>query len=426
MTQKPTVVVVGGGFGGLTLVRKLHGSNAAITLVDKRNHHLFQPLLYQVATAALPAEDIAEPLRSLLRDDRDVSVLLDEATGLDLANRELKLREAGTIRYDMLVLATGVEYNYFGHPEWAAEAPSLKSLPDAMVIRRRILLAFEEAENTSDAERRRHLMTFVLVGGGPTGVELAGSIAELARYELSRDFRRIDPTSAHVVLVEAGPKLLAGFTDRLSNYALHTLQHLGVDVRLSTSIDSIDQTGAATKDGHIAAGLVVWCAGVRGTPVGRWLGAPVTRQGTVEVMPDLSVPGHPEVFVVGDLAHVPVPDGGPLPQVATVAKQEGAYVAEVIAARVAGRPPPPAFQYRDPGSLAIIGRAAAVVQMGRLRLTGLAGWLVWVFAHIFFLIGFRNRLAVFLAWAWEWFTFRRGARLISEEPARSDAQPPGR
>ncbi len=426
MTPKPTVVIVGGGFGGLTLTRKLHGCGAKIILVDKRNYHLFQPLLYQVATAALPAEDIAEPLRSLLRHDRDVSVLLDEAVGLDLANRTLKLRDAGAIEYDTLVLATGVQYNYFGHPEWAAWAPSLKSLSDASEIRRRILLAFEEAENTPDAERRRRLMTFVLVGGGPTGVELAGSIAELARYELSRDFRRIDPASAHVVLVEAGPKLLAGFADRLSNYALRTLQRLGVDVRLSTSIDSIDETGAATKAGHIAAGLVVWCAGVRGTPVAEWLGVPRTRQGTVTVMPDLSVPGHPEVFVIGDLAHLPVPDGCPLPQVATVAKQEGAYVAGVIAARLAGRTPPPPFQYRDPGALAIIGRAAAVVQMGRLRLTGLAGWLVWVFAHIFFLIGFRNRLAVFLAWAWEWFTFRRGARLIPEEPVRSDAQPPGR
>lgn len=415
MTRQPTVVVVGGGFGGLTLVRKLHGCGVTIILVDKRNYHLFQPLLYQVATAALPAEDIAEPLRSLLRDDRDVSVLLDEAIGLDLPNRTLTLRETGTIEYDMLVLATGVEYNYFGHPEWAAWAPSLKSLADAMEIRRRILLAFEEAENTHDPERRRHLMTFVLVGGGPTGVELAGSIAELARFELSRDFRRIDPTSAHVVLVEAGPKLLAGFTDRLSNYALRALQRLGVDVRLSTSIESIDETGALTKGGHIAAGLVVWCAGVRGTPVGRWLGAD-GRHGTVEVMPDLSAPDHPEVFVIGDLAQVPTPDGGgPLPQVAAVAKQEGAYVAQVIAARVAGRAPPPPFQYRDPGSLAIVGRAAAVVQMGRLRLTGLAGWLVWAFAHIFFLIGFRNRLAVFLAWAWEWLTFRRGARLIPEE-----------
>lgn len=418
MTGKPRIIVVGGGFGGLTLARKLHGHGAGIILVDRRNYHLFQPLLYQVATAALPAEDIAEPLRSLLRDDRDVSVLLDEAIGLDLPNRKLKLRDAGEVEYDMLVLATGVQYNYFGHPEWAAWAPSLKSLSDAAEIRRRILLAFEEAENTPDAERRRRLMTFVLVGGGPTGVELAGSIAELARFELSRDFRRIDPASAHVVLVEAGPKLLAGFADRLSDYALRTLQRLGVDVRLSTSIDSIDETGAATKSGHIAAGLVVWCAGVRGTPIAEWLGVPCTRQGTVTVMPDLSVPGHPEVFVVGDLAHLPMPDGGPLPQVATVAKQEGAYVADVIAARLAGRAAPPEFQYRDPGSLAIIGRAAAVVQMGRLRLTGFAGWLVWVFAHIFFLIGFRNRTAVFLAWAWEWFTFRRGARLIPEEPVR--------
>jgi NADH:quinone reductase (non-electrogenic) len=332
----------------------------------------------------------------------------------------LLLADGGILAYDILVIAAGVEYNYFGHADWAEYAPSLKSVSDALAIRRRLLLAFEEAEKTADPELRRRLLTFVLVGGGPTGVEMAGSIAELARFVLRRDFRHIDPASARVILVEAGPKLLSGFADRLSAYALRALRRMNVDVRLSTSVETIDENGIGTPDGRIEAGLVIWCAGVRGSPPARWLDVPLTRQGTVPVMPNLSLEGHPEVFVIGDLAHVLGPNGRPLPQLATVAKQQGAYVARVIAARASGRPPPGAFAFRSPGSLAIVGRSSAVADFDWLRLTGSAAWLVWAFAHIFFLIGFRNRIAVFLEWAWEWFTYKRGARLIVDVP-RSDA-----
>ncbi|MHB1204364.1 MAG: NAD(P)/FAD-dependent oxidoreductase [Rhodospirillaceae bacterium] len=416
------IVIVGGGFGGLTLLKKLRGVPADIVLVDRHNHHVFQPLLYQVATAALSPAAIAQPIRGIVKRARNITIHLDEAVGLDAAGRKLRLASGNELPYDMLVIATGVEYTYFGHPEWAAYAPSLKSLADATAIRSKLLQAFEKAEVTADPARQRQLLTFVLVGGGPTGVEMAGSIAELARFALRRDFSRIDPASARVVLVEAGPRLLNGFAPSLSSYALRALRRLRVEVHLSTPIENIDGAGVTTKDGRIDAALTIWCAGVRGTSAAAWLDVPLTAQGTVQVAPDLSVPGHPDIFVIGDLARISGSDR-PLPQVAPVAKQQAAYLAHVVRARLGGRKAPAPFTYRDPGSLAIIGSSAAAVDFGWIRLTGFVGWLVWCFAHIFFLIGFRNRSAVFLDWAWEWLTDKRGARLITEEMPQASRAP---
>ncbi|HEY8288048.1 MAG TPA: NAD(P)/FAD-dependent oxidoreductase, partial [Acetobacteraceae bacterium] len=388
-TQRPNVVVVGGGFAGLTLIHQLRGAPVNIVLVDRCNHHVFQPLLYQVATAALSPAEIAEPTRSILRNARNVTVMLDEAIGVDRANRRLLLREGRGLPYDYLVLATGVEYDYFGHDDWAAFAPCLKTLQDADEIRRRILLAFEHAEICPNPDLQRRLLTIVLIGGGPTGVELAGSIAELARFALRRDFRHIDPTKARIILLEAGPHLLPGFNENLSAYARTALARLHVDVRLKTPAEAIDATGLVAGGERIDAGVVIWCAGVKGTQPGAWLEAPLTRKGTIQVAPDLSVPGAADIFVIGDLAAVAHQGSKPLPQVAPVAKQQGAYVARVIRGRLDGKPPPPPFRYSDPGSLAIIGRSAAVVDFGFVRLTGFVGWLVWGFAHIFFLIDFR-------------------------------------
>lgn len=413
---RPQVIVLGGGFGGLTVLKGLSGKEVEVVLVDRSNHHLFQPLLYQVATAALSTSEIAQPIRSIMRGARNVTVRLDEAVGVDLPGRRLLLADGNALRYDMLVVATGVDYDYFGHADWAAHAPSLKSAGDAIEIRRRLLLAFEEAEKSDDPVRRRQLLTFVLVGGGPTGVEMAGAIAELARFALRRDFRRIDPASTRVILVEAGPRVLSAFSEGLSAYALKVLRRMRVEVRLSTPVEGVDANGVDTGNGRIEAGLVIWCAGVRGSSAGSWLGVPSPRHGTVSVSPDLSIAGHPEVFVIGDLAHVGGQSGGPLPQLATVAKQQGAFVARVIDARANGRTPPAKFAFRNPGSLAIIGRSSAVVDFGWLRLTGFPAWMVWALAHIFFLIGFRNRTTVFVEWAWEWFSYNRGARLIVDRP----------
>ena len=411
MQKKPRVVVVGGGFGGLSLVQKLRRAAVDIILVDRRNHHLFQPLLYQVATAALSGSEIAQPTRSILRNAANVTVLLNQVVGVQPEQRVLMLSEQQTLAYDMLVVATGVEYDYFGHPEWRAFAPCLKDLSDAAEIRQRLLLAFEHAENCAEAADRRHLLTFVLVGGGPTGVELAGSIAELARFGLRRDFRNIDPRSARIVLIEAGPRLLSGFPERLSAYAARTLQRMGVEVHTGSSVKGVDAAGVTIPEGRIEAALVIWCAGVKAGPVGEWLGTATARHGRVQVGPDLAITDRPEIFVIGDVSATTNSAGRPLPQLASVAKQQGAYVAAAIKARLAGRTMSP-FVYKDQGSLAIVGRSAAVVDFGRVRLTGFAGWVVWVFAHIFFLIGFRNRIAVFLEWAWEWITYARGARLI--------------
>ena len=334
---RPQVIVLGGGFGGLTVLKGLSGKEVEVVLVDRSNHHLFQPLLYQVATAALSTSEIAQPIRSIMRGARNVTVRLDEAVGVDLPGRRLLLADGNALRYDMLVVATGVDYDYFGHADWAAHAPSLKSAGDAIEIRRRLLLAFEEAEKSDDPVRRRQLLTFVLVGGGPTGVEMAGAIAELARFALRRDFRRIDPASTRVILVEAGPRVLSAFSEGLSAYALKVLRRMRVEVRLSTPVEGVDANGVDTGNGRIEAGLVIWCAGVRGSSAGSWLGVPSPRHGTVSVSPDLSIAGHPEVFVIGDLAHVGGQSGRPLPQLATVAKQQGAFVARVIDARANGK-----------------------------------------------------------------------------------------
>jgi NADH dehydrogenase len=407
-----SVVVVGGGFAGLTLIQHLRDAPVNIVLIDRCNHHLFQPLLYQVATAALAPDEIAEPTRSILRNARNVSVRLDEAIGVDPARRQVLLREGGSLAYDYLVLATGVEYDYFGHDTWTPFAPSLKTLQDAVEIRRRLLLAFEHAENCPDPDLRRRLLTFVLVGGGPTGVELAGSIAELARFALKRDFRNIDPTKARIILVEAGPQLLTGFHPKLTVYAKAALERLRVEVRLNTPVEMIDVDGVVARGERIDASVVIWCAGVKATPIAACLGAPTTRKGAITVAPDLSVPGTSNIFAIGDVAGVNDQAGKPLPLLAPVAKQEGAYVARVIRSQLEGKAPPPAFRYRDPGSLAIIGRSAAAVDFGFVQITGFVGWLVWAFAHIFFLIGFRSRIAVFLEWSWQWVTYARGARLI--------------
>jgi NADH dehydrogenase len=412
----PHVVVVGAGFGGLSVVKRLAGTAVRITLIDRRNHHLFQPLLYQVATAALSPADIAVPTRAILAGQANATVLLAEVSGIDAAARRVIMREHGALDFDILVLATGAEYSYFGHDDWKTVAPSLKTVEDALGIRRRLLLAFEQAETEEDPAEQQRLLTFVMIGGGPTGVEMAGAIAELARAALVKDFRRIQPAAARIILVEAGPRLLAGFPDRLSKYTAKALGRLGVEVMLNAPVERIDDRAVYFADEALAAATVIWCAGVKATPAGEWLSAETTRSGTVKVRPDLSVPGHPSIFVIGDAADVHAPDGRPLPGVAPVAKQEGEYVARVIQHRVAGRRDPAPFAYDDPGTLATIGRNAAVANFHWIKLTGFPAWLIWGFAHIFYLIGFRNRVLVFVQWIWAWLTEARGARLIIGGP----------
>jgi len=406
------VVIVGAGFAGLSAARALKGSPVDITLVDRRNHHLFQPLLYQVATAGLAPTQIASPIRTVLRDQANVRVVLAEASGVDLARKQL-LVGPRSAPFDYLVLATGAAHAYFGHEGWAAWAPGLKSLDDALGFRRRILSAFEAAETACDPAERARLLTFVIVGAGPTGVELAGAIAELARRALATDFRAIRGESARVVLVEAADRALGAFDPRLSDYARRALERLGVEVRLGVGVTACDEGGVALGEERIPAANVFWAAGVQASPAGAWLGAALDRAGRVVVAPDLSVKGAPDVFVVGDLAALTDAAGRIVPGVAPAAKQEGVYVGGVIAARVAGRAAPPPFRYADAGSLATIGRREAVAQFGRLKLTGAFAWLVWSVAHIWFLIGFRNRLAVAIDWMWSYVTFDRGARLIT-------------
>ncbi|MBX9400665.1 NAD(P)/FAD-dependent oxidoreductase [Lysobacter sp. BMK333-48F3] len=405
------VVIVGGGFGGLWATRALANADVRITLIDRRNHHLFQPLLYQVATAGLSAPDIAAPLRHILRKQANVEVRLGEVVALDAGARRLRLADGEAIGYDYLLLASGATHAYFGHDEWAANAPGLKTLDDALLIRRRVLLAFERAEAAQTEAERASWLHFAVVGGGPTGVELAGTLAEIARHTLRREFRRIDPAQARVRLIEAGPRVLANFPESLSAKARAQLERLGVEVVTGTPVAAIDGDGYRLGEETVAARTVLWAAGVAASPLGAMLDAPRDRAGRVQVQPDLSVPGHPEIFVAGDLASLQQANGQPVPGVAPAAKQMGGYVARAIRARLRGETIAP-FGYVDYGNLATIGRRAAVVDLRGLRFSGFMAWAFWLAAHVFFLIGFRNRLLVMLNWSWAYFTYQRHARII--------------
>jgi NADH dehydrogenase len=407
----PRIVILGAGFGGLFAARALARVAADVTLVDRHNYHLFQPLLYQVATAGLPPSDIAWPIRSILSRQRNVRVLLAEVTGVDVAKHEVELHDR-TLAFDYLVVATGSTHSYFGHEEWQGIAPGLKSIDDATQIRRRILRAFEAAEIEDDTAARERLLRFVIVGGGPTGVELAGTIAELAHHTLAKDFRRIDPSAAKVVLVEAGPRLLAAFQEPQSAYAARALEKLRVEVRVGAAVTACDERGVALGAERIEASTVLWAAGVAASPVGRWLGLPTDRAGRVAVAPDLSIASDAAIFVIGDAALVET-GGKRVPGVAPAAKQQGRYVAHVLAARVAGRPAPPPFVYRDAGNLATIGRQRAVIEFPFITLRGWLAWWIWGFAHIYFLVGVPSPIVISLRWLWEYLTYGRGARLIT-------------
>lgn len=404
------VVIIGGGFGGLTAARALRGAPVEVTLVDRNNHHLFQPLLYQVATAGLSPGDIASPIRWILRRQRNVRTLLANAVGVDLDRRTIRL-EDGILEYDYLIVATGAGHAYFGHDEWQALAPPLKDLSDALEIRRRILLAFEEAERTEDPAERRRLLTFVVVGGGPTGVELAGALAEIARQSLARDFRSIAPESARVLLVEAGPEILTTFPEKLRRAAGRSLTRLGVEVRVQAPVTDIADGSVRAGDETIEARTVLWAAGVAAAPFARALGAPVDRAGRVRVSAGLAIPGHPEVFAIGDSVVFDLGGGAILPGVAQVAMQMGRHAAQNIRRSIAGEEPLE-FRYHDLGNLATIGRSAAIADFGWIRLSGWIAWLMWLLIHIMNLVGFRNRLLVLTQWAWAYFTYQRSVRLI--------------
>ena len=408
-SKHPHVLIIGGGFGGLWATRALASAPVRITLVDRTNHHLFQPLLYQVAMAGLSAPDITAPLRHILRKQRNVSVRMDEAQAIDVSAR--RVRFAGSdLDYDYLIVATGSRDTYFGHDDWEAYAPGLKTLDDAVLIRRRVLEAFERAECEPDPALQSQWLDFVIIGGGPTGVELAGTLAEIARHTLPREFRHCDPRRSKIHLIEAGPRLLASMPESLSEKAKHELERLGVSVRTGTAVSAVDGSGVMLGAQRIASRTVIWAAGVAASPLGASLGAERDRAGRIAVADDLSVPGHPDVFVIGDLAHL-VQDGKPVPGVAPAAKQMGNYVADLIRKRMAGRRMRP-FHYRDYGNLATIGRMAAVVDLRGFRMWGAPAWLFWLVAHIFFLIGFRNRISVMSQWIWSYFTYQRDARII--------------
>ena len=407
----PHVVIVGAGFGGLQAARALRHAPVQGTVIDRSNHHLFQPLLYQVATADLSPADIAAPIRSMLKHQKNTSVILADVTGVDVQGQRVLMHER-SVPYDYLILATGARHSYFGHDAWEPFAPGLKSIDDAAMLRRKILLAFESAEIETDPEQRQALLTFVLVGGGPTGVELAGAIAELAHKTLASDFRQIDPKATRIVLVEAVSRILLAFPESLAHKAERALTRLGVEVRTSSPVEAIDREGVVIAGKRLPARTVIWTAGVAASRAGQWLGAEVDRAGRVKVGSDLTLPGQPNVFVIGDTASLSQ-RGKPLPGVAPVAMQEGRYVAQVIVQRVAGKKGEPPFHYRSHGNLATVGRSFAVVESGPLHLTGFLAWVMWLVVHIFYLIGFRNRLLVMLQWAWEYVTRQRSARLIT-------------
>jgi NADH:ubiquinone reductase (H+-translocating) len=420
MSDRPRVVIVGAGFGGLNAARALAKAPVRITVIDRKNFHTFQPLLYQVATAGLSPGEIAEPIRSILRQYKNVEVLMAEVTGFDLDRRVVETPEL-QIPYDYLIVASGATHSYFGHEDWEVFAPGLKTIEDALEIRRRVLLAFELAERQLAAGEKDAPINFVVVGGGPTGVELAGTLAEISRYALAHDFRSINPARTHILLIEGGPRVLPAYAEDLSRSAEEQLRHLGVEVRTSAMVTQVEAGAVYLGEARLPATVVLWAAGVAASPLGKRLGVAVDRAGRVPVQPDLSLPGHAEVFVIGDLAAAKDQQGKPLPGVAPVAIQQGKYVAKLIGNEVeasprrigrAGEPRPP-FHYWDKGSLATIGRAAAVAQFGKIHISGFIAWLSWLFVHILFLIGFRNRLLVFIQWAWSYVTYERSARLIT-------------
>lgn len=410
---RPRVVVLGAGFGGLSAARALKDAPCDVIVIDRRNYHLFQPLLYQVATAALSPADIASPIRSILSRQRNARVLMARVIGIDAEAKQVLLEGGGAEPFDHLVVATGARHAYFGQDQWEAVAPGLKKIDDATDIRRRVLLAFERAESTLDLEERRALLTFVVIGGGATGVEMAGAIAELAHWALADDFHRIDPTQARIVLIEAGPRLLPAFPADLSEHARQALQKLGVEVQLGRAVEQCDTSGVKHRDERIAARTIVWAAGVQASPAAKWLKCEKDRAGRVVVAKDLSVPGQPDIFVIGDTAAVADAQGKPVPGIAPAAKQMGAYVGRLLAARLRGKAVPGAYRYRHAGSLATIGRSAAIADFGWIKLKGRLAWWLWGVAHIYFLIDFRSRLVVALQWLWSYLTYRRGARLIT-------------
>ena len=410
--DKPHVLILGGGFAGLYAARSLKRAPVRVTVVDRRNHHLFQPMLYQVATAALNPSDIAAPIRSVLRDQPNTEVLLGAVESIDPARRRVVLTDGADSSYDYLIVATGAQHSYFGHDEWERLAPGLKSLEDAVTIRERVLLAFEKAEREPDPVRRQALLTFVVIGGGPTGVEMAGAVAELRRYALRRDFRRIDPRDATVLLLEGGTRLLPSYPPSLSDKAKQELRRLGVEVRTETLVTNVRPGSVIAAGWTIPTQTVIWAAGNVASPVLHSLGTPLDPAGRAIVEPDCTIPGHPEVFVLGDAAHFNHQEGGPLPGISPVAIQMGQYAARAIQSDIEGQPRR-AFHYWDKGQLAVIGRGRAVADIWKLHFGGLLAWVVWTFVHIFFLIGFRNRILVMIQWAWSYVTYGHGARLIT-------------
>ena len=417
----PRVVIVGGGFGGLEAAKKLVCENVHLTVIDRTNYHLFQPLLYQVATAALSPADIAAPIRAVLQKCKNAEVMLAEVQSVDVNTRVVHTGDLN-VQYDYLILATGARHSYFGHPEWERLAPGLKSLEDAVEIRRRILLAFEYAEKISDPAARAAAMTFVIIGGGPTGVEMAGSIAEIARHTLARDFRHIDPSSARVVLIESESQVLATFPEDLRTSAMKQLQDLGVEIRAGVRATDLTEAGLRVGDEFIPCRVKIWAAGNTASFVGKSLGVPVDQVGRVIVQDDLTIPGHPEVQVIGDLANFTGKDGKSLPGVSPVAMQQGRHAARNIMNMIEGRKPQ-RFWYFDKGSMATIGRNKAVADLRLLHLSGLPAWVAWAFVHILFLVGFRNRVVVLVQWAWAYFTFNKGARLITRN-FQAETRPP--